>query len=158
MDLREQLMDDLREAMRQKDEVRKQAIRLVIAAVKESETELDANGQWIRLNDSGILALITKQAKQRQESIIEYYRAGREDLVGEEKAGLAVLQAYLPRQLSREEVETEARQVIAEVGASSPHDIGKVMKPLMDRLRSRADGQMVNQVVRELFDSHVTHS
>ena len=77
--------------------------------------------------------------------------SGREDLVAEEETELAILQTYLPQQLTRDEIEAEARQVIDEVGASSPRDIGKVMKPLMARLKGRADGRLVNQVVRELL-------
>lgn len=151
MGRREQLADDLKEAMRQQDERRKSTIRSVIAAMKQAETELDANGERVRLDDDDILALIAKQAKQRQESITEFRKGGREDLVAEEEAELAILQAYLPQQMTQEEIEAEARQVIEEVGASDPRDIGKVMKPLMARLRGRADGKVVNQVVRELL-------
>jgi uncharacterized protein YqeY len=151
MGLREQLMDDLKEAMRQQDEPRKRTIRSVIAATKQAETELDASGERVSLDDDDILALIAKQAKQRQESIVEYKRAGRQDLVDEEETELAILQAYLPQQLGREEIEAEARAVIAEVGASGPRDMGKVMKPLMARLRGRADGKVANQIVRELL-------
>jgi uncharacterized protein YqeY len=151
MSLRQQLSSDLKDAMRQRDEVRKRAIRSVIAAVKQAETELDASGNRVVLDDDGILAVIAKQARQRKESITEYRKGGREDLVAEEEAELAILEAYLPQQLTREEIEAEARQVIAEVGASSPRDMGKVMKPLMARLRGRADGRLANQVVRELL-------
>ncbi len=151
MGLREQLMDDLKEAMRHQDEVRKRTIRSVIAALKKAETELDASGQRVSLDDDDIVVLIARQAKQREESIVEFRRGGREDLVAEEEAELAVLRAYLPEQLSREEVEAEARQVIAEVGATSPRDMGKVMKPLLARLKGRADGALVNQIVRELL-------
>jgi uncharacterized protein YqeY len=151
MDLREQLMEDLKEAMRQRDEQRKRTIRSVIAAIKQAETNLDASGNRVTLDDTDILMLITKQAKQRQESIVEYDRGGRDDLVAEEKAELAILQAYLPRQLTEEEIEAEARRVMAEVRASGPRDIGKVMRPLMARLRGQADGRLVNQIVRELL-------
>jgi uncharacterized protein YqeY len=152
MGLREQLTDDLKEAMRQQDDTRKRTIRSVIAAIKKAETELDASGARIRLDsDQDILGVIAKQAKQRQESIVEYGRGGRQDLVEAEEAELAILEAYLPRQLSRDEIEVEARQVIAEVGASGPRDIGQVMKPLVERLRGRADGKLINQVVRELL-------
>jgi uncharacterized protein YqeY len=151
MGLRDQLMDDLKEAMRQRDDRRKTTIRSVIAAIKKAETELDSQGERISLDDDGILAIIARQAKQRQESMAEYRRGGREDLVAEEEAELAILQTYLPQQLTREEIEAQARQVIAEVGASSPRDMGKVMKPLMARLRGQADGSEVNQVVRELL-------
>jgi uncharacterized protein YqeY len=151
MGLREQLMDDLKVAMRQQDERRKRTIRSVIAALKQAETELDASGARVHLDDSGILALIAKQARQRQESIVEFQRGNRPDLVAEEEAELALLQSYLPQQLGRAEIEAEARRVIAEVGASSLADIGKVMKPLMANLRNRADGRLVNEVVRELL-------
>jgi uncharacterized protein YqeY len=115
MDLRQQLMDDLKDAMRQQDEVRKRTIRSVIAALKMAETELDASGERVSLDNDDILALIAKQARQRQESIVEYRRGRREDLVAEEEAELVILQSYLPRQLTREEIEAEAHQVIAEV-------------------------------------------
>lgn len=151
MGLREQLMNDLKQAMREQDETRKRSIRSVIAALKEAETELDASGQRVSLDDSAILALIAKQAKQRQESIDAFQLGGRDDLVAREEGDLAVLQGYLPQQLTREQIEAEARQVIAEVGASGPHDIGKVMKPLMARVRGRADGGLANQIVRELL-------
>lgn len=151
MDLRQQLMDDLKDAMRQRDDRRKGAIRSVIAALKKAETELDSSGERIRLDDSDILALIAKQAKQRQESITEFRKGGREDLVAEEEAELVILQTYLPDQLTREQIEAEACQVIEEVGATGPRDMGKVMKPLMARLRGRADGRLVNQVVAGLL-------
>jgi uncharacterized protein YqeY len=151
MGLREQLSADLKEAMRQRDEVRKRTIRSVIAALKAAETELDAHGQRVRLGETDILALVSKQAKQRQDSIVEYRKGNRPDLVAEEEAELAILQEYLPRQLSREEIEAKVRQTIEEVGATGPRDIGKVMRPLMAELRGRADGGLVNKVVRELL-------
>lgn len=151
MGLREQLMADLKEAMLQRDEVRKRTIRSVIAALKMAETELDASGQRVSLQDDDILGIIAKQAKQRQESIVEFRKGARPDLVAEEEAELAILQTYLPQQLTREEIEIEAKQVIDEVGASGLGDIGKVMKPLMARLKGRADGRLANQVVRELL-------
>lgn len=151
MGLREQLTDDLKQAMRQQDETRKRTIRSVIAAIKQSETMLDSSGQRVSLSDGDILVLIAKQAKQRQESIAEYQKGDRQDLVAEEEAELAILQAYLPQQIGADEIEAEARQVIAVVGATGPADLGKVMKPLMARLRGRADGKLVNQIVRELL-------
>jgi hypothetical protein len=151
MGLREQLMADLKEAMREKDEARKRTVRSVIAALKQAETQLDASGQRTSLDDAGILALIAKQAKERQESIDAFRSGGRDDLVAQEEVDLALLEAYLPRQLNQEEIEAEAREVIDEVGASGLQDIGKVMKPLMARLRGRADGRLANQIVRELL-------
>ncbi len=151
MGLREQLMDDLKEAMRQQDDVRKRGIRSVIAAMKQAETELDKYGQRVRLTDNDILVLIAKQAKQRQESIDEFRRGGREDLVAEEEAELTILKSYLPEQMSREEIEAEVRQIMVEVDATGPQDMGKVMKPIMARFRGRVDGKLVNQIVRELL-------
>jgi hypothetical protein len=137
--------------MRQQDGLRKRTIRSVIAAVKKAETELDSGGERRSLGDEDVLVIIAKQARQRQESMAEYEKAGRQDLVSEEEAELIVLQTYLPQQLTREQVEVEAREVIQEVGASGPRDLGKVMKPLMARLRGRADGRLANQVVRDLL-------
>ena len=151
MGLREQLMDDLKEAMREKDETRKRTIRSVIAALKQAETQLDASGQRASLDDDAILGIIAKQAKERQESIDAFQSGGRDDLVAREMGDLAVLESYLPRQLSQQEIEAEARDVIHEVGATGLQDIGRVMKPLMARLRGRADGRLANQIVRELL-------
>jgi uncharacterized protein YqeY len=151
MGLREQLRDALKQAMRQQDETRKRTIRSVIAAIKQAETELDSSGRRVSLSEDDLLDIVARQAKQRQDSISEYQKGGRQDLVAEEEAELAILQAYLPQPLGRPEIEAEARQVIAEVGATSPADLGKVMKPLMARLQGRADGRLVNQIVRELL-------
>ncbi len=152
MPFREQLAADLKDAMRQQDEPRKRTIRLVLAAIQKAETELDAQGARVSLDDAGILAVIDAQVKQRRDSIDAYRAGGRPDLVAEEQAELAILQAYSGKKdLGRDEIEAEARRVIAEVGASGPHDIGKVMKPLLARLGDRADGRLANQVVRELL-------
>ena len=153
MGLREQLMDDLKDAMRQQDPVRKTTIRSVIAGIKTAEaaTKLDASGQRIHLDDDGVMIVIVKQAKMRQESITEFRKGGREDLVAEEEAELAILQSYLPQQLTRDEIEAEARAVIVMVEATGPGDLGTVMKALMPRLRGRADGRLANQIVRELL-------
>jgi len=151
MGLREQLMDDLKQAMRQQDERGKVAIRLVIAALQHAETELGPDGHRVSLKDDDILALIARQVLQCEESIVEFRKGRREDLVAEEEAELVILRAYLPQQMSREQIEAEVRQVIAEIGDSGPKDIGAVMKPLMARLKGRADGRLVNQIVRELL-------
>ena len=151
MSLREQLADDLKDAMRAQDEVRKRTIRSVIAAIKQAETNLDAKGRRVSVDDDGVLAILAKQAKQRKESIVEYSKGGRQDLVDEEQAELEILEAYLPQQLTREEIEAEAREAIRDIDATGRQDMGKVMRLLMDRLRGRADGKVVNQVVTELL-------
>ncbi|MFN2226779.1 MAG: GatB/YqeY domain-containing protein [Anaerolineae bacterium] len=151
MSLREQLADDLKDAMRAQDEVRKRTIRSVIAAIKQAETNLDAKGRRVSVDDDGVLAILAKQAKQRKESIVEYSKGGRQDLVDEEQAELEILEAYLPQQLTREEIEAEAREAIRDIDATGRQDMGKVMRLLMERLRGRADGKVVNQVVTELL-------
>lgn len=148
MSLKEQLADDLKAALRDKDEPRKIAIRLTLAAIKTSEVEKGSE-----LDDAAVLTQIAKQVKQRKESIDAYKKGGRQDLVAEEERELAVLQAYLPKQLSREEIVQAAREAIAEVGASGPGDKGKVMPILIKRLAGRAEGREINEVVTEILAS-----
>ena len=146
MSLKEQLTSDLHDALRQRDEARKTAIRLVTAAVKNGEI---AAGKQFR--DPEVLAVIAKQVKQRHESIEQFAKAKRQDLVDKEIAELRVLEVYMPPSLGRGEIEAEARKVIAEVGASGPGDKGKVMAALMPRMAGRADGRAINEVVTELL-------
>jgi uncharacterized protein YqeY len=146
MPLKDQLAEDLKDAMRAGDAARKIAIRMVITAVKNAEV-----AAMKPLDDAAVLAVIGKQVKQRKESIEEFEKAGRQDLVDQEAAELRVLEAYMPAQLPRDEIAAEARAVIAEVGASSPGDKGKVMSALMPRLAGRAEGRTINEVVTELL-------
>src|SRR5690606_18851334 len=110
MGLREQLMDDLKDAMRSQDERRKLAIRAVMASIKHAETELTESGERVSLDDKGIQDIIARQVKQRRDSNDQFRKGGREDLVALEEAELVVLSAYLPREMSRAEIEAEARQ------------------------------------------------
>ena len=151
MSLRERLSNDLKEAIRQRDEVRKRTIRMVIAAIQTEEAGTDETSGRRSLGDEEILLLITRQAKQRRDSIEAFRAGGRPDLVSEEEAEMAVLQTYLPPMLGRTEIEAEARIVIAEVGASGSRDMGRVMKPLLARLGDQADGRLVSKVVRDLL-------
>jgi uncharacterized protein YqeY len=146
MSLKDQLTSDLQDALRQRDEIRKTAVRLVIAAVKNGEV---AAGK--PFGDAEVLAVIAKQVKQRHESIEEFGKAGRQDLVDTETAELRVLEAYMPPSLSREEITEEARKVIAEVGARGPAEKGKVMSVLMPRMAGRAEGRTINEIVMELL-------
>jgi len=148
MDLREQLMADLRTALRDRDTVRKSAIRMVIAALKNARVEKNAD-----LTEDEMIAVLAKEVKQRRNAMAEFERAGRQDLVASESAELAVLGAYLPEALSEGELVVLARQVIAETGANSPKQMGQVMGALMPRVRGRADGRQVSQIVRELLTS-----
>jgi uncharacterized protein YqeY len=146
MNLKDRLTEDLRQAMRQGDERRKSTIRLVRAAITNAEIE---RGQ--DLGEDEVLAIIAKQAKQRRESVAEFAKAGRQDLVDQEEEELQILLSYLPAQMSRDEIEVAAQQVIAEVGATSMAQMGEVMRQLMSQLKGKADGSLVNQVVREIL-------
>lgn len=146
MSLKDQLAEDLKDAMRANEERRKIAIRMAITAIKNAEV-----AAMKPLDDAGLLAVIGKQVKQRKESIEEFKKAGRQDLVDKEAAELRVLEAYMPAQMPRDEITTEASAVIAEVGASGLGDKGKVMSALMPRLAGRADGRTINEVVTELL-------
>ena len=116
------------------------------------DLDLDAAvGAGGELEDDGVLAVVAKEAKQRRESIEEFGKAGRQDLVEKEQAELAILTPYLPEQLSRDEIVRIAREVIQETGANDMKDMGKVMSAIMGRLRGRADGREVNAVVREVL-------
>ncbi len=146
MPLKDQLADDLKDAIRGGDEARKTAIRMVTWAVKNAEV---AAGQ--PLADAEVLSVIAKQVKQGKESIREFQKADRQDLVAKEEAEVRVLEAYLPPQMSREEIAEAARAVISRVGASGPADKGKVMPVLIGQLAGSAGGREINEVVTELL-------
>jgi len=144
--LKERLSSDLKQAMRGGDKVRRSVIRLVLAAVHNAEIARQA-----ALEDNDVLGVIAKEARQREESIEAFKKGNRPDLVAQEEAEKAVLQEYLPQQMTRDEVIAEARRVIEEVGAQGPRDKGKVMPKLIAQLKGRADGREINAVVTELL-------
>jgi uncharacterized protein YqeY len=146
--LKQKLSDDLKQAMRDGDKVKRSAIRLAIAAIKNAEI-----ARQTVLEDSDILGVIAKEIRQRKESIEAFKQGGRQELVAIEEAEMAVLEQYLPQQMSRDEVIAEARRVIDEVGAEGIRDKGKVMPQLIARLKGRADGREINEVVTELLGS-----
>ncbi len=146
MSVKEQLQKALTEAMRQRDDLRKRVLRLALSAIKLVEVE-----KGRPLEDAEAWAVLQKEIKARHETIEGAERAGREDLVAEARAEIAVLETFLPPPLSPEELEALAREVVAEVGATSPKDMGKVMKPLMAKVQGRAPGSAVSQVVRRLL-------
>jgi uncharacterized protein YqeY len=146
--LKQKLADDLKQAMREGDKVKRSAIRLVIAAIKNAEIARQAV-----LEDGDILGVIAKEIRQRKESIEAFKQGGRPELAAAEEAEMAVLEGYLPQQVSREEIIAEARRVIGEVGAESIRDKGKVMPLLIAKLKGRADGREINEVVTELLGS-----
>jgi uncharacterized protein YqeY len=139
---------DLKEAMRAQDNIAKLALR----AVKTALTEASRSGSAIHtLTEEQVLAVIQREAKRRREAAAEYDKVGATAPAEQERAELAILENYLPRQLSEAEVETLARTVIAETGATSVRDLNKVMPVMMARVAGTADGKMVSQVVRRLL-------
>jgi hypothetical protein len=146
MGLKQQLQEDLKEALRASDARRKSVIRMTLAAIVNAEVEHGGE-----LDDADVVAVLQKQARRRRDTISELRQADRPDLLAEEEAQLTVLEGYLPELLSREEIAEEARQVIAEVGATGMGQMGPVMRQLMSELKGRADGRVVNAVVRELL-------
>jgi uncharacterized protein YqeY len=148
MGLNERLNEDLKAAMKAgpAGKVRLETIRFLRSAIKNAE--IDKHGP---LTDDDILGIITKQVKQLKDSIVEFEKGGRQDLVEKAQAEIAVLSEYLPAQMSEDEVRELARQIVAEVGAQGPKDMGKVMGPLVARTKGRADGKMVQQIVKELL-------
>ena len=146
--LRERLREDLKSAMRAGETVRRDTIRMLEAAIKNAEIERRGEA----LDDADVLAILQRQMKQRRDSIEQFEQGGREDLAEIERAEMAVIEAYLPEQLARDEIAEAARRIIGQVGASGPGDRGKVMGPLMKELRGKADGAAVNAVVSELLE------
>lgn len=146
MPISDDIRDQLTTAMRERDEVRRTTLRFLTAAIKNAE--IDAGHP---LSDDEVLAVIQKQAKQRRESIEEYRKADRIDLVDREESELAIVTAFLPKQADPAEIEEAARAVIAETGASGPRDIGKVMPVLVQRFAGRADGGVISETVRRLL-------
>lgn len=150
MSLKEKLTADMKEAMKAREEGRQRlsVIRLIRSAVRQQE--IDGKKE---LDDDAVLAVISKEVKQRRDSIEEFQRGGRQDLVEQNEAEVAILMAYLPQQMSEDEIRTLVQETIAAVGASSPKEMGSVMKALMPKVKGRADGKLVNDMVRELLSA-----
>lgn len=148
MTLEEQLRLDMANAMRAGDNEKRDTVRLLLAAIKQ--TEVDSRQS---LDDAGVKAVLAKQAKQRRESIVDYEKAGREELAELEKAELVIIESYLPQMMNREEITDIANQTIVDLGADGPKDTGRVMGNLMPKLKDKADGRLVSEVVRELLQS-----
>ena len=150
MSLKEQLANDLTDALRQRDDTRKSTLRMLMSAVNTQEV---AGAERRELGDDEVLKVIATQIKQRRDSIDAFQKAGRQELADREAAEMQVLQAYMPEQAGREEIEAEARKVIEEVAASGPQDKGKVMQAIMPRLAGRAEGRDINEVVTQLLSA-----
>jgi uncharacterized protein YqeY len=146
MSLIDKLQEDMKLALKSKDELRLSTIRLLRSSV--SYARIDKGDE---LTDDEVLEVLAKAAKMRRESIEAAERGGREDVAQRERAELSVINEYLPKQLDEAEIETIARQIASEVGADDPKDRGKVMGPLMQQIRGRADGKLANQVVERIL-------
>jgi uncharacterized protein YqeY len=145
--IRERLEEDLKSAMRERDELRRSVLRMV-----RSEIQNDEKAAQKALDDEGILGVVSKQVRRHRESISEFRKGGREDLVQKEAAELDMLLAYLPAQLTPEEIAALAQEIIQDVGARGPADRGKVMGKLMPQVKGKAEGTVVNQVVSQLLE------
>jgi uncharacterized protein YqeY len=143
MSLKEQITEDMKTAMRAKDSARLGTIRLLQAAMKQKEVD-----ERITLDDAAIVGILDKLIKQRKDSIEAFSKAARQDLVDQEQAEMAVLQAYLPARLSTEEIAAEVQAIVAELGASGPGDMGKVMGAVKTRLAGKADMGAVSAAVK----------
>lgn len=144
MSLKVKLMDDLKLAMKNKDEVRKSVVTLLRSGIKQFEVD-----NRTELDEEGILDIVAKQLKQRRDSLEEFKKAGREDLINETESEIKILMEYLPAQLSEEEIEKIVIDTINEVEASSPKDMGKVMSAIRPKVKGRADGKIVNELVKK---------
>ena len=146
MSIKNQLNDSMKDAMKSGDEVRKRTVRMALAAIKQAEVD-----KRIELDDAAVMGLLQKEIKNRRESLEEAKKANRTDLVEANEAEIDVLQAFLPKAMPAEELRALIQAAIAGTGASSPADMGKVMKTVMPRVAGRAPNDMVSTTVRELL-------
>lgn len=145
--LKEKLLEDLKSCMKEKNVVRKNVIQMVRAAILQVEKD-----KHIELNDDQIIDIIAKESKKRKDSLEDYEKSGREDLINEIKEEIEILAEYLPKQLSIEEVEKIVKEVIKNEGATSMKDMGKVMKAAKERIGAASDGKTINEVVKKLLN------
>ncbi len=143
MTLKEQITEDMKSAMRAKETERLGTIRLLLAAIKQREVD-----ERITVDDAGIIAIVEKLIKQRKDSIEQFQKAGRTDLVDQESKELGILQAYMPAQLSEAEVQAAIQNTISSLGAAGPQDMGKVIGALKAQLAGKADMGMVSGMVK----------
>jgi len=146
MSLKEQLKSDLKEAMKAKDIKKRDSIRSINTMIKQIEVD-----ERIELDDAKIIQLIQKGVKQREEAIIQFKEAKRDDLVANEQEQIDIFSLYLPKQLTDDELEILIQTIIDEVGASSMKDMGKIMNPAKEKVAGRADGKRINLVVKKLL-------
>lgn len=145
--LKEKLLEDLKNSMKEKNEIRKNAVQMVRAAILQVEKD---NGET--LEDEKIIQIIAKEVKKRKDSLEDYKKGGREDIVEQVEKEIAILSEYLPQQLTKEEITKVVKDIIKEVEATSIKDMGKVMKAAKEKMGATADGKTINEVVKELLN------
>ena len=144
--LKEKLMEDLKNSMKEKNNLRKNVIQMVRAAILQIEKD-----KGIEVDDNRILEIIAKEVKTRNDSLVDFEKGGREDLVEQARQEIAVLSEYLPKQLTKEELREKLIKIVADLGATSIKDMGPVMKEAKDRIGTAADGRTINEIVKELL-------
>ena len=148
MSIKETLQSDRIAAMRAGDTAKRNALGLLQAAIKQEEID----GQTT-LDDKAVLEILMRQAKQRRESIADYEKAGRAEMVANEQAELTIIESYLPQQMNREQIVAIAGEIIAELGVTDARGMGQIMGKLMPKVKGKADGRLVNEVVRDLLQN-----
>lgn len=145
--LKEKLMDDLKNSMKEKNEIRKNTIQMVRAAILQIEKD-----KGITVEDDKIVEIIAKEVKGKKDALVDFEKAERTDLIEQTNQEISILQEYLPKQLSRDEIKVEVEKVISDIGATSMKDMGAVMKEAKNRIGAGADGRTINEVVKELLN------
>lgn len=144
--LKEKLMEDLKNSMKEKNNLRKNVVQMVRAAILQIEKD-----KGIEVDDNKILEIIAKEVKTRNDSLVDFEKGGREDLVEQAKQEIAILSEYLPKQLTKEELKEKLTKIVSDLGATSIKDMGAVMKEAKSQIGTSADGRTINEVVRELL-------
>jgi len=147
MRLKDEITEAIKMAMKSKDKMRLETVRSIKKALLEKEVSVRPSGQT-ELTEAQEMEVLVQQAKQRRDSIEQYQQAGRQDLADQETLELTIIEEYLPQQLSDSEIEQQIDQIITQVGATSLKDLGKVMGPVMQQLKGKADGKKVQELVK----------
>lgn len=146
--LKEELMAALKDAMKEKDEIKKNTVQMVRAGILQIEKD-----KGIEVDDAKIIEIIAKEVKSKKDAIVEFERGGRQDLVDQTNREIEILSGYLPKQLSKEEIEVEVKKIIEKLGATSMKDMGPVMKEAKAAIGAAANGRAINEVVKELLNN-----
>ena len=144
--LKEKLMEDLKEAMRSKNEIKKNTVQMVRAAILQIEKD-----KGIQVEDDRILEIIAKEVKSKKDALKDFEKAERQDLIDQTNQEIEVLQQYLPKQLSKEEIKVELEKIIAEIGATTMKDMGAIMKEAKAKMGASADGKTINEIAKEIM-------